>query len=1342
MSFPGAPAALRGFRLQHLYTLHRLLIDPAVAGFDVQLEGSEDLEIFDPAGRAVEAVQVKSRSGDPLAPSDLTSASDSFFERARRRLREQPAMLQRVACFGPVGRTLNAMSAARVANLDGDARATLERLGFSRKQADTFRSRFVVDADLDEAAMERDVHAWLRETVAGQLNPEVAFLYLSGWMHRAMEERRRITARDVRELLTAVGRFVAEAAAHEAEWFTTIVPVEEITIADDDRDRLTAEFHRGVSTRLEHVTAGADVVREERLDAIDDAFARMNVAVVHGASGEGKTALAWRYLLERMPSAWRFEVRALQDATHALRVALVLGAHARAVGVPMLVWLDVAPRDLAWKAVVEELRVIRGMRLLVTIREEDWTRARNSGAMLMAAGVALALDEREAEEIFGGLRRRVMPANVLDFRDAWRKFGERGPLLEFTYFLTQHEALEARLDGQVRGIREEARKGDVLPAELELLRRASVATAFGARLDLRRAAAELQLPDVTQTVERFENEYLLRVSSDRAFVEALHPIRAAIVARLLTARDVVATWADTAAEALRSIAEADLETFLLHTFSSRNDAEIAQVVAAVSELRPLSIAGAAGVLRALLWLGVKRYTVDQAGLIAEVQTAMPSSELIWAVLDPAGLTRYAPSLLGFEEALKIRPDLHAWYVDVKSRRASNEQVFDEARRWLGAQSGSWADPATDEEWSAAAELLFWAAAWQIPIDRQALAVAVRTAAIPTALLADVVFAASFADDDAFEGAGAEAIERFRRETKTVSIDVTPEGVMAHWLLPVGGDSDVERDTVRRLDVLRRLFPKEQAFGGHVYGSVSGEVKRGIPADQFPVPWLLRVHLMFARLVVLERRGETWGDYVASIVSIRERVVQLAVRITQALTLYFRREKASNIFELGVDAEEWDALTAALGALPALPRSAVDEWGFETEGAARAWSAATPNAHAPYTSALSGYASAVRDFLQSSWRVFVAHPQIGRGSPEAREKVAAWSEAEQINPAAATLHLAEAVKRLGKLQSEFRPRFALHAPALAALERRESEALWTFWAVWYDFAFHPRRRIGNAARDSVATVEARLEERRRALRRRLRDLTLSKTEILTARQRGEPGAGLWLTVDVQHVQETVNGFAEALVHVIEVLRPPADFNAFDRYALDLAWEHVHLVPLVRGRSVERQAWTFLIAGLPRADEELAEHAWKFVPQPVPDDVWPLLELSSWPSASGTAARRLARSAGEWRDATRHVLNLRDVPIHDELGRELLAGQWREAVAAAEIAATGVEAGLTELPDALAAVQPEMRETLQALVASLREAITSAPALDFVAIEESAAALADTVVPVTGTLGEMWLDRELA
>lgn len=1108
MSFPGAPAALRRFRLQHLYALHRLLRDAHA----LELDGADDVEIFDRAGDLVETIHVQ-RSADELPPA-------TFFERARRRLRDQPTLRQRIVSFGAVSRLLQAMSGASGATLDGEARAALERFGFSRKQIDAFRLLFVVEA-ADAAAIEEEVHAWLREDASG-IEPETALLHLSAWM---AAERRRITLREVRETLEAAGRFV------DAQLVTPS--------SSDEGD--------------------AD---DATLDAIDAAFARTNVAIVHG---RGKGPAAQRYLAARMPPAWRFEVHARRERTSILQAAAALAAHAREIGVPLLVRLDVSPRDLAWTGMAEELRAMRGVRLLVTVGEEQWARARNSGALLMAAEVALERDD------------------------------ESDPLW--------------------------------------------------------------QAP-------------------------------------------------------LAAVAEEDLEAYLLHAFS-RGDA------VDVGELRPRTMIGVAGVLRALLWLGVQRYRGEHAELIAEVENVMPGSELVWAVLDPAGLTRYAPSLLAFEQALEALPEQHAWYLGIKRRRPSPEDVFAEARQWLAMQQGPWPAPASEAEWQAAAEVLFWGGAPAFSVTNDA----------PP----ELIFAGSFANVEVARDA---AVERFRRDTATITIDESDDGVVAHWVLPLESEPDVERETARRLDLLRRLYPHSTAFGGHVYGSVSGEVKRGIPADAFPVPWVLRVHLMFAR------QNATWEEYVANVASLRDRISSLAARIAHALALYFRRDKPFNIFEAGVDAEEWDALTAALGALPKLPRSAVDAWGFETEGPSRAWSALTPNAHAPYTEALAAYAQAMRDFLQTSWRVFVANPHIGRGTAEGREKVARWSESEQIDPEAATRHLAEALRRLERVQREFRARFAWYVPELASLEERERESLRTFWAVWYDFAFHPRRRIANAVRESAGAIEARLDERRRALRRRLRALAGSKSDVLTARNRGEAAAGLWITIDVARVPDTINGFAEALVQVIDVLRPPAEASAFDRYALDLSWEHVHLVPLVRGRSVERKGWTLRIADLPRPDEDLSQHAWQFVPRRIADEAWRALDLAEWPASTGASARRLQPGAAEWRDAMRHVINLREVPLRDALGRELLASQWRASLVIADRAAARVASALAELPHDFVQGQPEAMETLQILVSTLRETIAAAEPLDFAAIEEAAATVGDTIVPAASALADVWLDGELA
>jgi len=61
---PGSQGALRGYRLQHLYALYRLLCTTTSEPLSFQLEGTEDMEVYDPAGTLLEAIQVKALSLD------------------------------------------------------------------------------------------------------------------------------------------------------------------------------------------------------------------------------------------------------------------------------------------------------------------------------------------------------------------------------------------------------------------------------------------------------------------------------------------------------------------------------------------------------------------------------------------------------------------------------------------------------------------------------------------------------------------------------------------------------------------------------------------------------------------------------------------------------------------------------------------------------------------------------------------------------------------------------------------------------------------------------------------------------------------------------------------------------------------------------------------------------------------------------------------------------------------------------------------------------------------------------------------------------------------------------
>ena len=105
------------------------------------------------------------------------------------------------------------------------------------------------------------------------------------------------------------------------------------------------EFFLGISTHYDHILADLDVVRSTKLEKIAEAFESTRVVIVHGASGQGKTTLALRYLREYFPSQWRFQVKLIENKQHALSVAAAIVGHADAIDIPMAVYLDVSASD-------------------------------------------------------------------------------------------------------------------------------------------------------------------------------------------------------------------------------------------------------------------------------------------------------------------------------------------------------------------------------------------------------------------------------------------------------------------------------------------------------------------------------------------------------------------------------------------------------------------------------------------------------------------------------------------------------------------------------------------------------------------------------------------------------------------------------------------------------------------------------------------------------------------------------------------------------------------------------------------------------------------------------------
>ena len=515
---------------------------------------------------------------------------------------------------------------------------------------------------------------------------ESAFELLSFWIYRSSEAKRQITYPDIIKRLNDVGRFVHERAAWNREWFTAIMPVEDGVIPEDEREKLAKAFYSGIAAQYKHILANLDVVRGEKLKEINDKFQQARVVIVHGASGQGKTTLAYRYLREYFPEKWRFQVKAVDGRQHALSLARALSGQAAAVEVPVLVYLDVSPSDVGWVELVRELAEQRNIQTLVTIRNEDWQRAAMSTYQFedKPEQVSLGFDREEAEKIYAALAEKEHPTRFLTFQEAWERFGGDGPLLEFVYLVTQGGRLRERLDAQVTHLQDLVIRGEVEDGALQLLRMVAVGSAYDARLIVKPLSDALMLRAPDRTITLLEDEYLVRLTDRDTLIGGLHPIRSQVLADLLTTYQ---PWSECAAQCLPSIDQRDIGNFLLFAFS-RRQGQLAPLLESLRGYQPSSWVAIAGVLRALLWLGLREYVDENEQLIRAAAKRVGDGWSLLIDFDIVGILD--PETVRFF-AERIPTDLHGEQTDKKC-------VFERARDWLAQRTQRPALPASQADW--------------------------------------------------------------------------------------------------------------------------------------------------------------------------------------------------------------------------------------------------------------------------------------------------------------------------------------------------------------------------------------------------------------------------------------------------------------------------------------------------------------------------------------------------------------------------------------------------------------------------------------------------------------------
>ncbi len=1298
----GAPAALRGYRLQALYTLMRILEPKADSTYLFQPEGTEDLDILNSSGAMVEAIQVKSYS--PLVFSDLTTGENPFFRRAAGLSKGQNQPVIKLVNFGPIGPELSQAWAA--AETSENAETARERAahqkrvasklatgGFGPDEIEGFFASIELIA-LDEEEVLHTVLAQIRGLSTG-VDPENAFDLFTAWYYQLAEQRQIVSCTDLVQKVNAVSKFLAERYQYHRHWHTTIKPLETQELQPQQIQSLRDEFYAGVGTRYEHIQAGLDFVREQKLAEIHRAFQRSNVVIVHAASGQGKSALAYRYLHDMYPNQWRFAVQRIQDAEQAQSIALALSGFAQAVGIPVAVYLDVHPRDIDWPELARQLASHKLLHVLVTVREEDYRRANIADVDFSFAEMGLDFDQAEARLIYERMRAASGARAFLDFDAAWGAFGGGGPLLEFVYLLTQTETLEQRLQNQVQRIENEVREQHASRDELRLLTLAAVASAYGARLRTRAVIDVLDLPAPHRTLAQFEHEYLLRCTNDGMYLEGLHPIRSEILCRLLIQPDIV-PWLEIVSAAFPMLLEEDWETFILHALvdeTHRPDRDA--FLGLVQSVRPRTWSGVHGILRSLLWFGAQEYVaINQPMLDAAHQEMGPGW---WFIADlNFASPGESPALGDWWTSLGslIPPERQARIKAIRESQTPKDTLFHRCRTWLQLLNEPPEIPPRSEVWQRVAESWYWitrlapeksATDW---IPRAELDAA--TDDLPLGTLADLSLALYKWDpemhQDWLEAQRSVLCRRLAEQQNILALESLGAVFKIHFIPSgtVDGDaSDVfHAETMARIGLVRRLFPSYESYGAQGYGFKLAGIelpqgdstrKDGVPATYLLPSWALWLNGVVSGIARLGYRPDSWENFLRTILQIRKLIVGCLCDLNRGLIKFYRRDRAVNV-RATIDAKAWQHCWEQLGDTVDLPKSAVDQWGFASETAdsallqtvqqTQAPAAIALQRYRPYLDVQREYFAALRNFLNQAPPVWVTNANVGKLTPMDPRKGNILQELHEkgvkTDPALTVLNLFDARSKLSEYQRQFRALFEqyLDADAIYALEEHETAAFSMTWALWVYYAFEPWLR----AADPMKQVPQWMETARWGLKMNVQQAceTMHSDGInltmIDCDQRWRDASALWARLDVSDptcLYSTIEAFPVALRNAIGSMEP----GIMTYYLLEEVCRYVVLIPFVGGLMLDNLIWPFQTLTILRT-ENIQEKPWACFPHEISDSFREKFSIGMWDNPEILAANQLSRSVATLRQLTSQISEFEALPDLTEAGLKRLQFYLRE------------------------------------------------------------------------------------
>jgi len=921
----GTKAAWKGFSSQTSYIAYRLMLLNDESTF--YPEQAEDLMVKKD-NIPQELVQVKNLKADLTLSHLSPQKSDSFFRRCLSYKSENTELILKVVSFGNIGNELSGFM-----NNDKDCVKSLRKkmleYGYSEDEIGWLFQNLKFE-QIDESVILNDVYSILETKIEAMAAPRVILDVLINYVSNLSRTNSYTSKTIWGQKISELALDLASISGLVKQYGQTLIPIYDYC-KSSDYEKMKTEYQMGVDAHPQYIRENLDIIRPHWLQLIAKGFEEKNIVLIRGASGQGKSTLAYRFLLDNYPERDIICVTKILGEENAVEISAALKGMLRNRGNSLIIYIDVAPYDTSWIWLCQELcKHESDLKLIITIREDDFRRTTIDYNKISLYEIELNLSVHEAREIYTQNRT----SSFLSFEDAWKSFGEQGPLMEFAYLLNQSDTLQNKLKAQIDAIILEEPNADEWISALGVI---CYAGKNNIPVNQTKLFASIQCSQRLKMLKIFEKEYFIR-QTDNGNIECLHALRAIILNKIISEVNSYSEE-ELLIITLRSIQRNALIMVVEYIYSHNlNDALIGSLSKVLYDSWQLY----AGVLQALLWGSVYSYFQTNKAIIEDGDAVFNGAFAMIGLGDVTGYLKKVDMSVFYDIVKKDSEERYRKMQEIKSKIDNLKLDYHFIDSFL---SNTYCNMPTyekidAEELSPCGFSLFWMASRNFfpapPSEITSLKACLSNKDDYLNLLVGIQMQKWW---DIYENLKKDVEQHIINRFSIVYLNTDDDEVQAIAISNLFSSEPKfpSNDSIMEIvDSLRKLYINKTRYNVKYigYNLIEGielpDMEKHIPLDNLPFTWITQLNRWLSKIIEYERRPNNWLEVIEGVCETRKAIIVACKAIVRGLDIAYRDENTKHLFSKETSEAVINAYVRTNDLKFQLPKCAVDRYGIRID----------------------------------------------------------------------------------------------------------------------------------------------------------------------------------------------------------------------------------------------------------------------------------------------------------------------------------------------------------------------------------------------------------------------------